>query len=220
MRDTIITEQSSSDAETSEEDRSQLPLSDLLDQFAAKAGERVSLSDLMLWFGSRATLALLLIFGILNILPNPPRSSAVLGLPMLYLSIALMRDRAPVFPQAILRRSLSGNLFSAIATRATPILRRFERVMHPRLERFSEGFASRVTGVLCLVLAFILVLPIPLGNIPPAACMCLLALAAIARDGVWVMIGWVASCLCIVLLSGATIATLYFMAQFALRFFA
>ncbi|WP_136686034.1 exopolysaccharide biosynthesis protein [Falsirhodobacter xinxiangensis] len=217
MKDTITPEQSSPDAETSEEDRSHLPLSDLLDQFAAEVGERVSLSDLMLSFGSRATLALLLIFGILNILPNPPGSSAVLGLPMLYLSVALIRDRAPVFPRAILRRSLSGSVFSAIATRATPILRRFERIMHPRFEPLIEGFASRVTGALCLVLAFILVLPIPLGNIPPAACMCLLALAAIARDGVWVLIGWAASLLCIALLSGATIATIHFIAQFVLR---
>lgn len=127
MKDTLSSGQPSSD--TSEEDRSRLVLSDLLDRFAAEAGERVSLSDMIHWFGSRATLALLLIFGILNILPNPPGSSAVLGLPMLYLSIALMRDRPPAFPQTILRRSLSGGLFSAIATRATPILRRLERIM-------------------------------------------------------------------------------------------
>lgn len=200
-----------------EEDRSRLPLSDLLDRFAAEGRDRVSLSDLVHWFGSRATLALLLIFGILNILPNPPGSSAVLGLPMLYLSIALIRDREPVFPQAILRRSFSGSLFAAIATRATPVLRRFERIMHPRFEPVTEGVASRVTGGLCLVLAFILVLPIPLGNIPPAACICVLALAAIARDGLWVLIGWAASVLCVVLLSGATIATLHFIAQFFLR---
>lgn len=216
MKDSFPQEQPSS--ELSEEDRSRLPLSTLIDELALSVTDRVSVADLMAWFGGRAGVALLLIFGILNILPNPPGSSTVLGLPMLYLSLAMMLGRPPFFPAVITRRGLSAAMFTAIAARATPVLRRFERILHPRLSVLCDAIAFRITGALCLVLSFILVLPIPLGNIPPAACMCVLAVASVARDGLWVLIGWIASLVCIVLMSGITIATLHVIAQFVLRF--
>ena len=219
MRDTLLSaSDDASSSPTSEEDRSRLPLSVLIERLAqARGEERISVARMIAWFEGRATLALLLVFGILNILPNPPGSSAVLGLPMLYLSAALVLARPPRFPAVITRRGLSQGMFQTIARHSLPTLRRVERILHPRLEAFASGPALRVTGVFCVLLSVILILPIPLGNIPPAACMCLLALAAVARDGLWMVLGWIASVLCIVLLAGVTIATLNLIAQFLLR---
>jgi hypothetical protein len=38
-------------------------------------------------------------------------------------------------------------------------------------------------------LAVILILPIPLGNMLPAAAICLMALGILERDGIWTSIG-------------------------------
>jgi len=53
----------------------------------------LTITDLAAWFEDRAILALMLIFGILSILPNPPGTSLVLGLPMFYQSFAMLLDR-------------------------------------------------------------------------------------------------------------------------------
>jgi hypothetical protein len=48
-------------------------------------------------------------------------------------------------------------------------------------------------GLVCLVLAAVLMLPIPLGNTLPALAISLLALGVLERDGVWIAIGLSAS---------------------------
>ncbi|SMO90180.1 Uncharacterized conserved protein [Paracoccus laeviglucosivorans] len=218
MRDMLLPSSETPSSGAPEEDRSRLPLSVLIEQLAAAPGkDRISVARLIEWFEGRATLALLLVFGILNILPNPPGSSVVLGLPMLYLAAALMLGRPPRFPAVITRRGLSQSMFQTIARHSLPMLRRVERILHPRLDALASPLALRISGALCVLLSLILILPIPLGNIPPAACMCLLALAAVARDGLWTLIGWVASILCVTLMAGVTIASIHLIAQFALR---
>ena len=60
-------------------------------------------------------------------------------------------------------------------------------------------FAGRVwvpvAGWLCVMLAFILALPIPFGNILPALAIVVLALGMLQRDGVWVLGGLTATLL-------------------------
>ena len=66
--------------------------------------------------------------------------------------------------------------------------------------------AERVLGALCLVLAVVLVLPIPLGNILPALAICLIALGVLERDGLWVVIGILVALLSLVLVAGVVYA--------------
>ena len=84
------------------EDRSRQPLLRLIGEPAERTPDRFTTSDLVAWFQDRATLALMMIFGSLNILPNPPGTSLILGLPMLYLSLARLLDRQPWFPRIVM----------------------------------------------------------------------------------------------------------------------
>ncbi|WP_306751657.1 exopolysaccharide biosynthesis protein [Paracoccus actinidiae] len=208
-----------SEEDAGDEDRSRQPLSRLIDRLAARrASDRLTLTLLVAWFQDRATLALLMIFGILNMLPNPPGSSMILGMPMLYLSLAMLLDRRPWFPRVIMERGISSAMVATIAARASPVLRRCERLMRPRLHALSEGWAYRVSGLLCLILSIILILPVPLGNIPPAACMTALALALAMRDGLGVLLVWALSLTCLVLMSGIIVATVLLVARVATGF--
>ncbi|MBK4216688.1 exopolysaccharide biosynthesis protein [Paracoccus caeni] len=194
-----------------EGDRSNKPISSLIEELPRQTtGERIAIGDLVLWFEDRATLALMLIFGILNILPNPPGSSVVLGLPMLYLSAAMLLDRQPWFPRIVMDRGISASLFQTLAYRGTPYLRRCEQLLRPRREQLSQGWAFRFSGLLCLILSIILILPIPFGNIPPAACMTFLVLALAMRDGISILLGWFLSLVCIILMSGVVAASVIF----------
>ena len=64
-------------------------------------------------------------------------------------------------------------------------------------------------GAACLLLAIILFLPIPFGNIPPAFAISAFALGILERDGVATIIGWLAtvgSILILAAISSAIIA--------------
>lgn len=198
------------------EDRSRQALSHLIDRLATRtASDRLTMTDLVAWFQDRATLALLMIFGILNMLPNPPGSSMILGLPMLYLSLALLLGRQPWFPRIVMERGISSALVATIAARASPVLRRCERLLKPRLSALVQDWAFRLSGLLCLVMSVILILPVPLSNIPPAACMTALAFALAMRDGLAVLVVWILSLACLVLMSGIIAATVLLVAGLA-----
>jgi hypothetical protein len=48
---------------------------------------------------------------------------------------------------------------------------------------------ERIVGAACLLLAIILFLPIPFGNIPPAFAIAAFSLGILERDGVATIIG-------------------------------
>ena len=137
----------------------------------------------------RAIAALLFIFAFPNILPTPPGLAAVLGLPLIYLSSQLMLARQPWLPGFIANRSMTIETFRTIVARATPVLNRAERMLRQRWWPLVSPGAERVLGFVCLMLAVLLSLPIPLGNLLPSAAICVIALALLERDGLWVVIG-------------------------------
>lgn len=48
-----------------------------------------------------------------------------------------------------------------------------------------------LVGLLCLLMAIVLVLPVPLGNMLPALAISLRALGVLERDGLWILAGLV-----------------------------
>lgn len=62
-------------------------------------------------------------------------------------------------------------------------------------------------GPECLLLAVVLVLPVPLGNMMPALAISLLALGVLERDGVWILTGLATAAVSAVVVSGVVFAT-------------
>lgn len=165
-------------------------LSDILDAIALDTSrERVSVADLFAALGDRTFGALILIFAIPNVFPTPPGTSAVTGAPLVFLSAQLMLGQSPWLPQVIAKRSMTRADFAAIVTRISPWLARGERMLKPRASYLVYPPAEYVIGFLCLVLAIVLTLPIPLGNILPALSICFFAFAILERDGICSLIG-------------------------------
>lgn len=178
-------------------------LSDILRGLAEQTPvERVSVGDIVAALPRRATAALLFIFAAPNAIPTPPGTSALLGLPMIYLAYQMMLRRKPWLPKVISARSMRREDFAALVTRALPLLTRAERMLRPRLLPLVSPAAEAAIGAFCLVLALSVALPIPLGNMLPALAVSILALAVLERDGLWVLIGSAIGLLSLVVVSG------------------
>ncbi len=169
-------------------------LSRALTRIAQEAqGERITLGDLLAALRARAFGAMLLVFAFPNMLPSPPGLAAVLGLPLVVLSALMMTGREPWLPEFIARRGLQTATFRTMIDRATPWIQRAERLLRNRLLPLTGAVGQRAFGALCLLLALVLMLPVPFGNLMPALAISVLSLGLLERDGAWVLGGFVVS---------------------------
>ena len=167
------------------------PLSRLLRDISEQPDPRVSVGDLMERFGGRAMGALLLLFGLACTLPLPPGGTTIFGAPLVLLAPQLMfGSRAPWLPASLRARTIATADLRNGLPRLLRLLERVEAVSRPRLLFLFGPLGERAIGLVCTVLALVLILPIPLGNILPAASVSLLSLALVQRDGVLALLGY------------------------------
>lgn len=168
--------------------------------------ETVTIGALMTSLEGRARAALILLFAFPNALPAIPGTSGILGLPLLYITFQMMLGRNPWLPKFIADRGLPRERFAQIINKLVPYLARTERLLRPRLRALSGHTAELFLGAVCLILAIVLTLPVPLGNMLPAFSMCLIALGVLERDGLWVILGLVSSVIALVISAGVVYA--------------
>jgi hypothetical protein len=178
-------------------------LSAILRQLAAdKNRERISIGDFFEVMGDRATGALMLILAFPNLVPTPPGTSAVLGAPLLFLAAQLTFGLRPWLPRVIARRSMRREDFDAVVSRIHRWVVFAERMLNPRLSVLVEPPAEYFAGFLCLLLAIVLTLPIPFGNILPAFAICLFAFGILGRDGLFSLLGMTTAVISLIIVSG------------------
>jgi hypothetical protein len=167
------------------------------------ATQPLTVGSLVETFGERAFGALMFVFAVPNIIPTPPGTSAILGLPLVILTFQLMIGQQVLWlPRKIRERQLSGSVVAGFAQRALPVLVRLEKILKPRLSLFARSdLAERLIGIVAFLLSVVLFLPIPLVNILPALAIACLAIGLAERDGVAVLLGYVAAIATAVLLS-------------------
>jgi hypothetical protein len=181
-------------------------LSDLLLRLAGRTDcERVSVHDLLDALGDRALGALIFLFAFPNVLPLPPGTSFILGVPLVFLVGQLMLSLPPWLPNVIGKRSMTQPDFAALVARIVPWLVRAEKLLRPRLQVLTSGMLERLIGAVCLLLAIFLALPIPFGNMLPALAISFMALGLLGRDGAWVVMGLAVAAVASVVVSGVVI---------------
>lgn len=179
--------------------------SEVLRSLASSGAERLLFADLLSAFGDRAFGALMFVFAAPNMLPLPPGSSSILGAPLIIVATQLALGRRVMWlPHVVANRSFAMEDFSRFANAVLPWVEKAERFLQPRFPYFFGPLGDRIIGGMCLLMAIILFLPIPFGNMVPAMAVAAFSLALIEKDGIAVMLGWVLSAV------GATLVGLFF----------
>lgn len=164
-----------------------------ISQILRELGEQESLAvgEVVDLFGRRAFGALMFVFSIPNLLPLPPGSSTLLGAPLLLLSPQVALGISTLWlPRIIDDRKVTGASLHAAFNRLLPWVERIERVSRPRLTFMFGPAGDRIIGVICTLLSFVLILPIPLGNLLPALTIGVLGFSLFQRDGVFALLGY------------------------------
>lgn len=153
--------------------------------------ERISIGEVLKLLDDRSIWALLLLLALPMAIPIPaPGLSVPFGACMVLISaqLAVGRDHAWI-PERLARRSMEASAFTKVVRNVLPTLRRLEKLVRPR-KRWLAGDWMRIpVGVICLILALIITLPIPLGHVVPGTAISLFSLGMMERDGVTVWVG-------------------------------
>lgn len=171
-------------------DQAATRLSDMLSGIANDTSrDRIAIGDLLNVMEERAFGPLMFIFSLPNVLPTPPGTSTILGAPLIFLTLQLALGRDPWLPRVIADRSIGRKEFAGFIEKAKPWLAKAENLLRPRLGFLAHPPGENIVGIMCFILAVVLVLPIPLGNMLPALAVCVLALGILERDGIWIIAG-------------------------------
>jgi hypothetical protein len=169
------------------------PTSTILTSFAKADDERITLGDVLQKAGSRAHGLALFIFVLPEAIPLPtPSLSTFLAIPLVLIAAHLtIFGEGRGIPNRLRARTIPPSVLRKIAQYVVPILKYVERLSRPRLHALVEY--ERLLGFVCLVLAIVLALPIPLANFLPALCLVAIAFGMLQRDGVIVGFGLLGS---------------------------
>ncbi|MBX7249701.1 MAG: exopolysaccharide biosynthesis protein [Caulobacteraceae bacterium] len=165
--------------------------SDILEGLGRGDRERLYVREVLDAFGEQGLGAIMLIFALFSCLPLPPGGSTLTGAPLLLLSLELATLRDTLWlPRRFVSASVKRESLRKGFGWMIPVVRFAENLSRPRLLMLTGRFGQGLIGVTCFLLSIVLVLPIPLGNIAPAATIALFSLGVMQRDGVAVILGW------------------------------
>ena len=151
---------------------------------------KITLEALIAAIGERAFGLILILFALPNCVPAPPGVGSIMGVPLILLGVQLARGRrTPWLPRVIGQRQLSRSALIAVLDRSMPYLRRLERICRPRFTWLTGPEAERLYGILIVVLACAIAIPLPFTNFVPAVGIAFIALGLLEEDGVTAIIG-------------------------------
>ena len=159
------------------------PLSQVFEDLAL-TGAPVTFGELEDALTDRSFAALLTFFAILNLLPLPPGTGVVTGIPLVLVSIQMVLGRDSVWlPAFMLTKSISPERFRLVSNKVVPWLQWLERFIRPRNWPFGRKQGDRWLGVFTTILGISVVLPMPLSNWLPALATAIIGIALCERDG-------------------------------------
>jgi hypothetical protein len=123
-------------------------------------------------------------------IPVPPGVNLLLATPLVLLSLQLAISRHTIWiPEGIKSKSIDTSKLKSMFTAIIPILEKIELLVKPRFGMITQGVYSRIFGILALLMALTVCIPIPLTNTIPSLGIAIMSIGILSRDGLSVIIG-------------------------------
>lgn len=155
--------------------------------------ERVAIGEVVRRLGSKGFGLALIALALPAMIPIPGPFGMVTGSCLVLVAWQMLAGhRRLSLPSFLASRRVAVGGLRQVIDRAVPWLQRLETVMRRDRWRSLTGRSSRAwMGVPVLVLAVVLALPIPFGNVGPVISLMVIGLALMTRDGLALMFGLV-----------------------------
>jgi hypothetical protein len=145
----------------------------------------VTVDEFLKKMGLRAQSIAILVFAISAAVAGiVPGFSTLMALPILFIAFQMaIGGKSVGLPKNIRDKKISPRIIRAALSRSAPLLLKLECFLRPRLLMLTNPIAQRLIAIIIMVMAVVLLLPIPGGNFIPSITIALFALAILERDG-------------------------------------
>lgn len=164
--------------------------SQVLEDLGVGDQPHLTLNEVVEAFGDRGIGALILVLSLMALIPWPPGGKAIFAAPIILLAVELAFQRNEVWlPRWLLKASLSRAAFRKAISKVIRPIRFVENLTRPRLSVLTGPISEIFMGAACVLLALMMALPIPFGDMLPGLALVFFALGIMQKDGVAILIG-------------------------------
>ncbi len=133
-------------------------------------------------------------------LPYPPGFTTIVGVPLALFSVQMLLGfSAPWLPRWLGAKKVRRSLLVTVVGRAVPLLHKIEHRIRPRFAFMGRRWGEKLVGLVSLVCAILISIPVPFGHMLPGTALLLLSLGFLEQDGVTVIAGMCVALLGVVL---------------------
>lgn len=163
-----------------------VPTSELVQALRVQGGEpKISLGEIAAGMGGRGNGLLLLALALPEMIPMVGLS-LLIAVPIFVIGACMLLDGDDtVLPGWIRRRRIKRSLVDGAIDKTLPMLRWLDRISRPRWHALAQ--AGRLHGVVCILMAVVLAIPIPGVNILAALGVGGIGIGMLQRDGVLIL---------------------------------
>ncbi len=158
----------------------------------SKKTDRVSINELKISLHERGFAILLMFFALPMSVPAPyvPGLTTLFSVPIFILSGQMMFGvDSPYIPKYLAKKTIKRSFFRFLILKSSPLLRKIERFLKPRLFFFSSAKGNQLIGFFSLIFSISIALPLPFTNFIPALAIVIMSLGLLSHDGFTVFIG-------------------------------
>ncbi|MFP4156642.1 MAG: exopolysaccharide biosynthesis protein [Opitutales bacterium] len=182
-----------------------LPLGDAIARILGDSGALgPSIGEITSGVGEKGFGLLLVILALPSALPVPaPGYSTPFGIAIALIALQMMCGRRTVWlPQRLAAMRLRPKLAAKMLGAASGFLRRVERWIRPRQRWIASRTGQAALSTVVLIMAGLMMLPIPLTNTFPAMVIFILGVGLSEEDGYLAIGAFAAGCLAVLLYAG------------------
>ena len=169
---------------------SQQKLSEELRTLLQTDAEALTVAQLVDRVGDRGFGLLLLVLSLPSALLVPAAGYSVpFGILLVVLAVQMLVGKThPVFPKRLQRVTLSKSLAEKLLNGASWIFEKLEWIIRPRMRWVGQRIGLTLMGVLVMIMAILMMIPIPLTNSFPAMVIFLIGVGLTEEDGVFAIL--------------------------------
>ncbi|XGA08211.1 MAG: exopolysaccharide biosynthesis protein [Wolbachia endosymbiont of Xenopsylla cheopis] len=185
--------------------------SDILEEVAntnVQDADKITLFELKTVIHERGFGIFMLIFSLPPFIPVPiPGYTTIFAIPLILFSIQLFIGLdSPWMPKWLERKSIKRSALVFIVERTSPILKRIEKIMQPRMSFVFCKFGEKFLALIIFLCSISIAIPLPFTHFFPSAGVAFISLGIISKDGLISLFGVVISFIGITITSVVLIA--------------
>lgn len=148
-------------------------------------------------------------------LPYPPGFTTIMGIPLMVLSIQMIIGSKQVkLPKRVNDYKMKNTTLKMISEKVVPIIKKIEKYVKPRFSFAQSVYCEQFIGIICLIAAMAIAIPLPLTNAVPAQGITIMALGLLNRDGLVVLAGLLVATIGVFIAVSAVAAMWYIVIKF------